>query len=73
MAKAVQELARDLVPLTQSSSEAIPRGAQATLKLFCRLADKGGLTPESIHRFAADFRRTGGDPNLRPEPWPTLE
>jgi len=70
---AVQELAHDLAPLTQSPSEAIPRGAQATLKLFCRLADKGSLTAESIRRFAEDFRRTGGDPNLRPEPWPVLE
>jgi tetratricopeptide (TPR) repeat protein len=70
---AVQELAHALAPLTQPSAVAIPRGAQATLKLFCRLADKGSLTAGSIRRFAEDFRRTGGDPNLRPEPWPVLE
>jgi len=70
---AVRELAHGLVPWTQPPSEAIPRGAQATLKLFCRLADKDGLTAESIRRFTEDFRRTGGDPNLRPEPWPTLD
>lgn len=69
----VKELARGLAPLAQGASEAIPRGAQATLKLFCRLAEKDGLTPESTRRFAEDFLRTGGDPNLRPEPWPALE
>jgi len=71
--EAIKELARGLIPWTQSPSEVIPRGAQATLKLFCRMAEKDGLTAESIRRFAEDFRRTGGDPNLRPEPWPTLE
>jgi len=70
---AVRELAHGLLPWTQPPSEAIPRGAQATLKLFCRLADKDSLTVESIRRFTEDFRRTGGDPNLRPEPWPTLD
>ena len=74
----VKELARGLAPLAQGTaasgaSAAIPRGAQATLKLFCRLAEKDGLTPASTRRFADDFLRTGGDPNLRPEPWPVLE
>jgi tetratricopeptide (TPR) repeat protein len=72
-ASEVKELARGLAPLAQAPSEAIPNGARATLKLFCRLAEKDGLTPESTRRFADDFRRTGGDPNLRPEPWPTLD
>jgi tetratricopeptide (TPR) repeat protein len=72
-ASEVKELARGLAPLAQAPSEAIPNGARATLKLFCRLAEKDGLTPESTRRFADDFRRTGGDPILRPEPWPTLE
>jgi len=67
----VKELARGLAPLTQSA--AVPRGGQATLKLFCRMAEKDGLTPESTRRFGEDFRRTGGDPSLRPEPWPELE
>jgi tetratricopeptide (TPR) repeat protein len=67
----VQELARGLAPL--SVSERVPRQARATIKIFCKMAEKDGLDPERTRRFAEDFLRTAGDPSLRIEPWPLRE
>jgi hypothetical protein len=66
-----KDLGRELAPL--ATSERIPRESQATIKLFCRLLEKDSLDPEKIRRFAADFRRTAGDPNLRFELWTVRE
>jgi len=67
----VQELARGLAPL--AVSERVPRQARATIKIFCKMAEKDGLDSERTRRFAEDFLRTAGDPSLRIEPWPLRE
>lgn len=63
--------ARELAPLI--TAEGVPRESQATIKLFCRLIEKDGLNPERSRRFAEDFLRTAGDPNLRTEIWVSRE
>jgi tetratricopeptide (TPR) repeat protein len=54
----VQELARQLEPMTQAKG--IPFLARATLKVFCRMAGSDGLKAERVHRLAAEFRKAGG-------------
>jgi tetratricopeptide (TPR) repeat protein len=68
----VKELAaRELAPLI--AAEGVPRESQATIKLFCRMIERGSVPPEQVRRFADDFRRTAGDPSLRLEIWPLRE
>jgi tetratricopeptide (TPR) repeat protein len=66
----VEELAREMEPLTQSKK--LVDVSRSTLRLFCKAVGRGSMTPEAVRRFAAEFRKT--DTRLtRPYPIPGWE
>lgn len=66
----VEEIARELEPLTQSKK--LADGSRSTLKLFCKMVERGSMSPETARRFAMEFRKT--DTRLtRPYPIPGWE
>jgi len=66
----VEEIAREMESLTQSKK--LADVSRSTLRLFCKAVGRGSLTPETVRRFAVEFRKT--DTRLtRPFPIPGWE
>lgn len=66
----VEEIAREIEPLTQSKK--LMDVSRSTLRLFCKAVGRGSLKPETVRRFAVEFRKT--DTRLtRPYPIPGWE
>jgi transcriptional regulator with XRE-family HTH domain len=52
----VEEIAQEMEPLTQSKK--LTDVSRSTLKLFCKAMRHSGSRPETVQRFAAEFRKT---------------
>ncbi len=66
----VEEIAREMEPLAQSKK--LTEVSRSTLRLFRKAVERGSLKPETVQRFAVEFRKT--DTRLtRPYPLPGWE
>lgn len=66
---ALEELTGQLEPLAEE--ESYSPAARRTVKLFCRLARRGTLTPETGRKLAVEFRRARRFPRPDPVETPT--